>query len=69
MIVELALIGIIVFQQVYYMRQVQKLVDKLMSRSFHEYKVAETVKPRETVKKEVPQEFVPDTSDSLQAIF
>lgn len=39
------LAGLVVFQQVYFLRQIQKLVDKLMSRSFTEYQTAQ--KPRE----------------------
>lgn len=31
------LVGLNVFQMVYWSRQVQKLVDKLMSRNYHEY--------------------------------
>ncbi len=39
------LTALIVFQQVYFMRQIQKLVDKLMSRDFSEYQTAVTPKP------------------------
>ncbi len=35
--IEIALLGLLLMQQVYYMRQVQKLIDKLMSRSYHEF--------------------------------
>lgn len=64
------LAALICFQQVYYLRQIQKLIDKLMSRDFHEYKVAETVKPRDTVKKGAPEsDFDQDTSATLQAMF
>lgn len=45
-LINLSLIGIIVFQQVFFMRQVQKLLDKAMSRSFTEYKSAEAPVPR-----------------------
>lgn len=44
-IVCLSLIGLVVFQQIYYMRQVQKLIDKLMSRSYTEYKTADIKQP------------------------
>ncbi len=39
--IVITLVGLLVFQQVYFMRQVQKLLDKLMSRSYTEYKAAE----------------------------
>ena len=48
LVVILTLVGLLVFQQVYFMRQVQKLLDKLMSRSYTEYKAAE--KPTQRVK-------------------
>lgn len=32
---------LLIVQQLFYMRQVQKLVDKCMSRNFHEYQVAQ----------------------------
>ena len=40
-VISFTLVGLIVFQQIYFMRQIQKLVDKLMSKSFAEYKQAE----------------------------
>lgn len=45
-------IGIIVYQQVYFGYQVNKLVDKIMSRSFMEYKAAKQmpVKKKETLE-------------------
>ncbi len=51
----------IVFQQIFFLRQVQKLIDKVMSRSFQEYQAA--VKPREM--KIAPQE-VPEDLRILQ---
>jgi len=65
------LLGVLLlFQQVYYMRQVQKLVDKCMSRSFHEYRVAETIKPRDTRVKEPPEsDNIQDTQAIISAMF
>lgn len=40
--IPLALVGLLVFQQVFFMRQVQKMIDKIMSRNFVEYKQMET---------------------------
>lgn len=37
----IALLAVIVLQQLFYMRQVQKLVDKLMSRNYAEYSQSE----------------------------
>lgn len=36
-----ALIFLLVFQQWFFLRQIQILVNKLMSRSYHEFKAAE----------------------------
>ncbi len=47
MSVELGLLGVLIFQQLYFMWQIQKLVDKLMSRSYTEYaKATEPSTPR-----------------------
>lgn len=35
-----ALVGLNVFQLVYWSRQVQKLVDKVMSRDYHTYQIS-----------------------------
>lgn len=37
MLVPVILCAVIAFQQVYYLWQIQKLVDKIMSRSYTEY--------------------------------
>lgn len=39
----LALIGLLVVQQVMHSRNEQKLLDKLMSRNYHEYQVSKQV--------------------------
>lgn len=53
------LTALIVFQQVYFMRQIQKLVDKLMSRDFQEYQTAVTPK-KERPKVSEPQPLPED---------
>lgn len=58
--VLLGLMGVIIAQQLFYMGQIQKLVDKAMSRSFQEYKSAD--KPLEKVK--VPL----DPAEDLRAL-
>lgn len=40
-VIAVLLTSTIAFQQVFFLRQIQKLVDKLMSRSYTEYKTAE----------------------------
>lgn len=57
--VNLGLIAIIIFQQCFYLKQIQKLVDKLMSRSYMEYQ--QTNQP--VVTREVPQETPPLPED------
>ena len=47
-IVPVTLCGVVVFQQVYYIRVINKLVNKLMSRNYSEYKLA----TRKPVKRE-----------------
>lgn len=37
LLLSFVLAGLLVFQQIYFMRQIQKLVDKAMSRDFAEY--------------------------------
>lgn len=41
----LVLVGLLAYQQVYWSKLTQKLVDKLMSRNYHEYKQAEGLQP------------------------
>lgn len=67
--IEIALLCIVLAQQVYWARQVQKLVDKLMSRNFYDYQISATVKAREPKTSKVTQEeFFEDTSASMQTI-
>lgn len=63
--VELALAGIVVFQQVFFMRQIQKLVDKAMSRDFAEYKKATDKPEKVTVQL---QSELPEDLRTLQGI-
>lgn len=53
--VILTLLALVVWQQIFWARQVQQLVDKLMSKSFIEYKQASEFKqePNKTVKVQV----------------
>ncbi len=51
-LVIITLSSLLVFQQVYFMRQVQKLLDKLMSRSYTEYKLADKPIPSRGIAKE-----------------
>jgi hypothetical protein len=47
--------GVIVYQQIFWSRQVQKLVDKLMSRSYTEY--FQTQNPKPPVERfQIPEE-------------
>lgn len=64
-LIVITLVGLLVFQQVYFMRQVQKLLDKLMSRSYTEYKSAEKPVQR-TIKQElvIPEDMGPLTEFS-----
>lgn len=41
-VIDALLIGLLVFQQIYWSRINNKLIDKLMSRNYHEYKQAES---------------------------
>lgn len=54
-----ALLAVIVLQQVFFMRQVQKLVDKVMSRNYAEYSQSEKLKNSENVKREFQIETEP----------
>lgn len=69
--IEIALLAALIIQQVYYMRQVQKLVDKLMSRSFYDYRIADTVDKVQNKKKSAnePEYIEEDTTASLEGLF
>jgi hypothetical protein len=68
-VTEVALLCVVLAQQIYWARQVHKLVDKLMSRNFYDYQISSTLKPREPKAHKVTQdEFFEDTSASLQII-
>lgn len=41
----ISLIGLVIFQQIYFLYQIHKLVDKIMSRSFLEYRAAQAPNP------------------------
>lgn len=58
----LVLVGLLVHQQIFFTKQIQRLVDKLMSRSFVEYQKAQ----EPPVPKLVPDPEVPDDLRSLQ---
>ncbi len=45
-LLSLALLCFCAFQQIFFLRQIQKLVDKAMSRSFQEYQSAERPKEK-----------------------
>jgi len=67
--IEIVLLCIVLAQQVYWARQVQMLVNKLMSRSYYDYQISSTLKPREPKAPKVTQEeFFEDTSASMQII-
>jgi hypothetical protein len=51
--------GLCVFQQVFFFRQIHKLVDKLMSRSYTEYTSASAPKS-ETIRVKIPVDPVED---------
>lgn len=49
--ISLVLVGLLIFQQVYYTLMINKLVNKLMSRSYHEYVQADNLPNRQDVPK------------------
>lgn len=54
------LAGIVVYQQIFFTRQNQQLVDKLMSRSFQEYQTAKNPPPpRVQISNEIPEDLRP----------
>lgn len=56
--VILVLVGVIVYQQHFFTRQIQTLVDKLMSRSFGEYQaVKNPPPPRAQIPTDVPDDL------------
>lgn len=65
-ILVLSLIGLNVFQHIFWSRQVQQLVDKLMSRNYAEYSVVS--RPKEVERKiQVPlAQELPDDLRILQ---
>lgn len=64
-----AIVGILIFQQFFYMRQIQKLVDKMMCRSLSEYNNASA--PKKEVKIKLQDEYVDNglrTLDDFQGL-
>lgn len=57
---DLAFLTVIVIQQVFWARQVQKLIDKLMSKDFIEYRQASEFKTFDKSEKKVPLEHTED---------
>jgi len=54
------LLALMMAREVFLMRQIQKLLDRAMSRSYHEYQIAENYKPREPQPKledEMPEDL------------
>ena len=58
-LLDIVLICLVVFQQLYWSMLHNKLVDKLMSRNYYEYKQAESLETRKVREKTV----VPDQQD------
>lgn len=57
-LITIVLTGVVIFQQWFFLRQIKELVDRLMSRSYHEYVKA---KEKPILKVELPKdEPVPD---------
>jgi hypothetical protein len=66
---EMALLCALLASNIFWMLQVQKLVNKLMSRSFYDYNISNTIKPRESKKPAAKQDATAeDTSASIQFI-
>lgn len=63
--ITIVLTGCVVTQQIFFMRQVQKLIDKLMSRNYGDYKISESYKTEEK-KPEFKVEQEPDDLRALQ---
>lgn len=66
-VISLILVGLIVAQQIFYLRQIQKLIDKLMSRSYVEYEKANAgpQPPRVRLDDNVPEDLRPLQDFSL----
>lgn len=57
MTIDLVLAALLVIQNVYFMRQIQRLIDKLMSRSYYDFKQSENLpKPVDGVRMVLPDE-------------
>lgn len=57
-VISLGLLGLNLFQLIYWSRQVQKLVDKLMSKNYAEFVQVENLKsPQPNHRKDVDQEL------------
>lgn len=54
--VEIVLAGLLVFQQVYWTIQVHRLVNKLMSRDFAEYKQVMEFNKNKEIKVKIPMD-------------
>lgn len=63
--IVVVLLGLVIFQQVFFLKQIQKLIDKHMSKSYTEYVHTEKIKekPKEKLIKvnvnEVPEDLRP----------
>jgi hypothetical protein len=59
-LVNASLVAVVVFQQLFWARQVQKLIDKLMSKSFVEYTQCVEPKPIDQRERKVQVEHSED---------
>lgn len=57
MTTEIVLLLIVALQQAFFMWQIQKLVDKVMSRSYTEYIKAKDTTPKVQVEVEAPEDL------------
>lgn len=62
-IILTTMVSLLVYQQWFYLREIQKLVDKLMSRDFGEYN--RTANPAPKIKIKLP-EAVPEDMGALK---
>ena len=69
-IVILVLTGLLVFQECYHAFQFHKVVNKLMSRSFYDYKISQTVSKIETgqPQKQGSMSLPPDEQSELGGV-
>lgn len=59
--ISLVLVGLLIFQQVYYTLMINRLVNKLMSRNYHEYVQADNIPNRQaSLKVKVEDEHFED---------